>query len=99
MKDARQFFRRRVDVAGVVTVRGQQRACRIESLSLGGAYLAGESLTMGARVRLSLLLPDSDKALDLAATVSWTDNRGGGVHFDDLRTSSLWRLGRFLARA
>jgi hypothetical protein len=98
MIDARRFFRRRVDLPATVAVReSAPEVCRIENLSIDGAYLVLHRLESTAPLRVRFRLPGSREPLDLPATVSWSDERGAGVHFDRMRPELAWKLGRFLA--
>jgi hypothetical protein len=98
MVEARRFFRRRVDLpATVVVTDDAPELCRIENLSIDGAYVALRRLPATVLLRVRFRLPGTDESLDVVATVSWSDDRGAGVHFDRLRPELAWKLGRFLA--
>jgi hypothetical protein len=100
MIEARRFFRRRVDLAASVAVgESTPELCRIENLSIDGAYVVLHRLEATAPLRVRFRLPGSAEPLELPATVSWSDERGAGVHFERLRPELAWKLGRFLASA
>lgn len=97
MHDARRFFRRRVDLPATLRVADRDtEMCRIENLSIDGAYVAVRPLPALAPVRVRFQLPGWAEPLDVVGTVSWSDQRGAGIHFRRLRTELVWKLGQYL---
>jgi len=92
--------RQPVEVTASVRVSGDELAvkpCEIQSLSLGGAFIAMERLPMGTLINLTFGLPGVDERLSLDAIVHWCSDAGVSVLFDSLRASEVWLLWRFLS--
>jgi PilZ domain-containing protein len=66
------------------------------NLSLGGALFSlGAKLAMGKRLNISFRVPTSDEAIDVGATVRWSDDQSTGVQFDGLRAREVWALNKY----
>jgi hypothetical protein len=92
--------RQTVELTATLRVSGAElhaQACRVRSLSLGGAFIELDRLPMGTLVNLTFGLPGVDERLSLDAVVHWCAHDGVSVLFDSLRASEVWVLWRFLA--
>jgi hypothetical protein len=66
------------------------------NLSLGGALVAvGARLAMGQRVLISFTVPTIEEAIEVGATVRWSDDNSTGLQFDGLRARDVWGLNKF----
>ena len=66
------------------------------NLSLGGALVsAGMKFSMGQRVQISFAIPTLEDAVDIGATVRWSDDKATGLQFDGLRARDVWALNKF----
>lgn len=62
-----------------------------QNISLGGMYvITEETLSYGAKVKLSVYLPALREDVALDATVRWTKPDGMGVQFGSLRAREVW---------
>ncbi len=50
---------------------------------------------MGARVQLSFKIPNTPDAIEVGATVRWSDDKATGLQFDGLRARDVWALNKF----
>jgi PilZ domain-containing protein len=92
--------RQTVELTATLRISGADlyaQACRVRSLSLGGAFVELERLPMGTLVNLTFGLPAVDERLSLDAIVHWCARDGVSVLFDSLRASEVWVLWRYLA--
>ena len=97
MREARRFYRRRVDLPAALSLAGRvPETCRIDNLSIDGAYIVVRPLPAAMALRLRFRIPGCAELFDVDATVSWSDDRGVGVHFHPLPSDQVWRLGHFL---
>jgi len=77
-------------------VNGTDRQCTVVNLSLGGAlFLLTPRLPMGQRVDMSFKVPTMDEAIEIGATVRWSDDKATGIQFDGLRARDVWALNKF----
>jgi len=66
------------------------------NLSLGGALLsAGAKIPMGARVSITFNVPTAEEAIEVTATVRWSDDKATGIQFDGLRARDVWALNKY----
>lgn len=66
------------------------------NLSLGGALLAaGHKLPMGQRISITFNVPTMDEAIEIGATVRWSDDKATGIQFDGLRARDVWALNKY----
>jgi hypothetical protein len=67
------------------------------NLSLGGALfsIGTSKLAMGSRLVISFKVPTMDEAIEIGATVRWSDDKATGVQFDGLRARDVWALNKF----
>lgn len=65
------------------------------NLSLGGALIESSKLAMGQRVHFSFAVPTLEQAIEIAATVRWSDDKATGLQFDGLRARDVWGLNKF----
>ena len=92
----RTSTRHAVSLAGKLAVEGAQRPCTVSNLSLGGALLsAGAKLPMGARVTITFNVPTMEEAIEIGATVRWSDDKATGLQFDGLRAREVWALNKY----
>ena len=92
----RTSTRHAVSLAGKLAVEGAQRPCTVSNLSLGGALLsAGAKLPMGARVTITFNVPTMEEAIEISATVRWSDDKATGIQFDGLRARDVWALNKY----
>jgi hypothetical protein len=96
--EARTTFRRPVDLDATITLSGREPStCRIQNLSLGGAFVAKCQATIGDRIHITFRLPMGETLIDSDATVAWHNRDGIGVQFAGLRAGETWALTRFFA--
>jgi hypothetical protein len=92
----RTSTRHAVSIAGTLSAEGAQRPCTVMNLSLGGAlFSAGSKLPMGARVTISFNVPTMEDAIEVGATVRWSDDKATGIQFDGLRARDVWALNKY----
>jgi hypothetical protein len=91
----RSSTRHTVSIPTKVTIDGAARDCTMVNLSLGGALIAGVKLAMGKRLQVVFSIPTADAAIDIGATVRWTDDNGIGLQFDGLRARDVWALNEY----
>lgn len=94
--------RQRVDLVATARIEGDavcDRICRVQSLSLGGAFVELDRMPMGSVVNLTFSVPQFDDKLSLDGVVQWSDDDGVSVLFDSLRATDVWILWQFLARS
>jgi hypothetical protein len=95
-KNRRSATRHEVSLAGQLVINGEPRPVTLTNLSLGGASVAaGGKLAMGLRVQISFLLPSAPDAIEVTATVRWSDAKATGVQFDGLRAREVWALNKY----
>jgi hypothetical protein len=83
-------------MAAKLIVDGAQRPCTMSNLSLGGALIAlGGRLAMGQRVQIEFNIPTQEAAIEVGATVRWSDDQATGLQFDGLRARDVWALNKF----
>ncbi|MEZ4368049.1 MAG: PilZ domain-containing protein [Kofleriaceae bacterium] len=68
---------------------------RIGNLSLGGAFVLGEKIAMGRRLKVRFMIPTQADAVEVQATVRWVTDEGIGLQFDGLRARDVWSLGKY----
>jgi len=92
----RTSTRHAVSIAGKLAIEGAQRPCTLMNLSLGGALLtAGAKIPMGSRVQISFNVPTMEEAIEVGATVRWSDDKATGIQFDGLRARDVWALNKY----
>lgn len=94
MAENRRQTRFAVTIAAELTLGEQTLACTITNLSLGGAFLAQQKLTLSARCRLKFSVPIQPEPIIADATVRWNDDQGVGLQFDGLRAREVWALNK-----
>ena len=93
---ASQRFEAKLPVT--VNVAGRPFSCQTGNVSLGGAFLVTtERFPLGTKLTVRISLPSAKEAIEVGATVRWSDQNGFGVQFDGLRARDVWALGKFLA--
>jgi len=97
-RETRASQRFEAKLPATVGVAGRQFSCETGNVSLGGAYLVTpERFPLGTKLELRITLPSAKEAIEVGATVRWSDHTGIGVQFDGLRARDVWALGKFLA--
>lgn len=93
----RSSQRHNVVVPGKLAVDGETHEVVIENLSLGGAQITFQRrLAMGQRVQLLFQVPGRDTAVEVGATVRWSNPESTGLQFEGLRARDVWALSKFL---
>jgi len=68
----------------------------IVNLSLGGALVAATAkISMGSRVVFTFSVPNAADAIEVGATVRWSDDKATGLQFDGLRARDVWALNKY----
>ena len=92
----RSSTRHEVSLAGQLALNGEARPVTIVNLSLGGALVAATAkIAMGSRVTFSFSVPNAPDAIEVGATVRWSDDKATGLQFDGLRARDVWALNKF----
>jgi hypothetical protein len=92
----RTSTRHAVSLSGQLVVDGSPRACTVLNLSLGGALVSlGARVAMGKRVQITFSVPTQENAIEVGATVRWSDDQATGLQFDGLRARDVWALNKF----
>jgi PilZ domain len=88
-----------VEIDATVRVSGRElraQACRLRSLSLGGALVDINRLPIGTLINITFGLPSVEDRLSLDAVVQRCTRDGVAVLFDSLRAGEVWILWRYL---
>jgi c-di-GMP-binding flagellar brake protein YcgR len=92
----RTSARHAVSIQAQLATDGTPIPCTILNLSLGGALVsASERYSMGQRVQISFRVPTQETAIEVGATVRWSDASSAGIQFDGLRARDVWALNEF----
>lgn len=92
----RTAIRHAVSIAGKFATSGAPADCTIVNLSLGGALLAATKRhAMGERCHINFKIPTIEEAIDIGATVRWSDDKSVGIQFDGLRARDVWALNEY----
>ena len=91
----RSSTRHTVSIQAKLTINNQSHEATVVNLSLGGALVSGQKLTMGQRVQVAFRVPTVAEPIDVGATVRWTDSNGVGLQFDGLRALDVWALNEY----
>ena len=91
----RTSTRHEVSLTGQLAIAGEARSVQVMNLSLGGALVSGAKLSMGQRVSFSFTIPTQADAIEIGATVRWSDDKATGLQFDGLRARDVWALNKF----
>ena len=85
-----------VSLSAKLNIDGTSSDCTMLNLSLGGALLAANArYPMGQRLRIEFTVPAPHHAIEVGATVRWSNSDGVGVQFDGLRARDVWALNEF----
>ena len=85
-----------VSIPAKLTIDGTPNDCTMLNLSLGGALMAATTrYAMGLRVRIAFAVPVLNHAIEVGATVRWSNADGVGVQFDGLRARDVWALNEY----
>ena len=88
--------RHAVSLPAQLAVNGELRPCTVLNLSLGGALIApGTRFAMGQRFQIAFQVPTLDTAIEVGATVRWSDDQSTGIQFDGLRARDVWALNKY----
>ncbi|HUS27434.1 MAG TPA: PilZ domain-containing protein [Kofleriaceae bacterium] len=75
---------------------GDPSPITISNISLGGALIAaGTRYPMGQRVTISFVIPTLEEAIEVGATIRWSDDKATGLQFDGLRAREVWALNKY----
>ncbi len=92
----RSSARHAVQLAGQLTLPGAPLDCDIVNLSLGGALITqSKRHPMGARYTITFVVPTMPEAIEVGATVRWSDDTSVGIQFDGLRARDVWALNEY----
>lgn len=92
----RSSTRHDVQIAGTLSINGEARDVMVMNLSLGGASIATTTrMGIGQRVHIAFRIPTLEDAIDIGATVRWSDDKATGLQFDGLRARDVWALNKF----
>ena len=96
MADNRRQTRHVVSLPLKFIVDGTPNDCTLLNLSLGGALVTADTkYAMGRRVQISFHVPTMAEAIEVGATVRWSNAEGVGVQFDGLRARDVWALNEY----
>ena len=96
MADNRRQTRHTVALPAKLIVDGTPNDCMLLNLSLGGALVtANTKYAMGRRVQISFYVSSMAEAIEVGATVRWSNTDGVGVQFDGLRARDVWALNEY----
>jgi PilZ domain-containing protein len=88
--------RHKVSLPAKLTIDGTPNDCTTLNLSLGGAQMAVPGrYPMGQRVQIAFTVPAPHHAIEVGATVRWSNAEGLGIQFDGLRARDVWALNEF----
>jgi hypothetical protein len=88
--------RRDVSIPAKLTIDGTPSDCTMLNISLGGALVAAKArYAMGVRMQIAFSVPTLNHAIEVGATVRWSNADGVGVQFDGLRARDVWALNEF----
>jgi Tfp pilus assembly protein PilZ len=94
--DHRRQTRHNVSIPTKLTIDGSSNDCTILNLSLGGALLAANAkYALGQRVHVAFHVPTMADAIEVGATVRWSNAEGIGIQFDGLRARDVWALNEY----
>lgn len=93
----RTAIRHSVSIVGKFSVAsGPLADATLINLSLGGALLqATKRFAMGERCHINFKIPTMEEAIDIGATVRWSDDKSVGIQFDGLRARDVWALNEY----
>ena len=97
MADNRRIQTRHdVSIPATLTIDGTPQNSTMLNLSLGGALVsAAAKYAMGQRMRVAFAVPLLNHAIEIEATVRWSNSDGVGVQFDGLRARDVWALNEY----
>jgi hypothetical protein len=88
--------RHNVSLPAKLTVDGTPNDCTMLNISLGGAQTTAPGrYPMGQRVKIEFTVPAPHHAIEVGATVRWSNAEGVGIQFDGLRARDVWALNEF----
>jgi len=94
--DNRSQTRHEVAIPAKLTVDGTSNDCTMLNLSLGGALISAHGkYAMGHRVKVAFHVPAMTDAIEVGATVRWSNSDGIGIQFDGLRARDVWALNEY----
>jgi c-di-GMP-binding flagellar brake protein YcgR len=75
------------------------QASHTMDVSLGGLYLvADQALGVGTILRVEISIPEISHMITAFAEVVWSNETGGGLHFDAMKEEDLESLKRYLSQ-
>ena len=96
-ENRRTSTRHAVSLPANLNLDGATRECTVMNLSLGGALfsIGTSKIPMGSRLVITFKVPTIDEAIEIGATVRWSDDKATGVQFDGLRARDVWALNKY----
>ena len=92
-----QAVHNEIEIATSETNNENLEVSHSENVSLGGLYLITmETLKVGALLRLHISLPEKLVFITTLARVTWTDQKGAGIHFLALKNEDMESLSAFI---
>ena len=55
----------------------------------------GREAADGSRVTITFNVPTMEEAIEVTATVRWSDDKATGIQFDGLRARDVWALNKY----
>lgn len=96
MADNRRQTRHDVSIPTKLTINGTSNDCTMLNVSLGGALITSPTkFPMGQRVEIAFHVPTQSDAIQVGATVRWSNTDGVGIQFDGLRARDVWALNEY----
>lgn len=93
--DSRSTLRYPIDLPASMTLGGSEISCRVRNISLGGVFVRGPNLPIGARVYLKFGGGTLDR-IEGSCTACWSTAEGTGLKFDGLRAVETYSLSKFI---
>ena len=91
------------DLEEIKTVRKGKKngqASQTMDMSLDGLYLVADSIPkVGSVLWLDIKLPDQSSVIAAYAEVIWSNDSGGGLHFEVIQEENLEILRNYLSQA
>jgi hypothetical protein len=98
--DSRSTLRFPLDLHGALAIDGSDGdvPCRVRNVSLGGVFVIGPHLTIGARAVVRFGGPGLS-TIESPCIARWHDATGTGLQFEGLRAAETYALSKFLRAA
>lgn len=93
--DSRSTLRYPIDLAATMFIGTSEVSCRVRNISLGGVFVRGPQLPIGARVKLVFGGGPLER-IESTCTARWGTSEGTGLQFDGLRAVETYALSKFI---